>query len=397
MKKLNDYYWICPEPFTNVFTSPGGRWKPCCILDDKDYEKYSNVMTVETHTYEEFWHSEFMVRLRKALKDKGDDKFLNDVCRGCKTKELVRNKSFREWYIERFTEGPFKKDLEELEKIIATDSEPTFYHSVEHSALTGNLCNLACNMCSGEASSKYRADEIALKEVKEQPIITKPKIKKMIDFSKVRELKLTGGEPFMSKEAFNIIEEMKPDTRLRIITNGTITIHDYSIFEKFKQVNFNLSVEGPKEITEYIRFPSKWNVIQKNRQKMEDVPNSIVTYVTTVNALNIARLPEIKGSHNSLVQNNSYSLHSIPDDIKEIYLDKLFSFGLGSKLGNARAFNPNGHNDNIKLIKFLENVEHNEEQMWKMLAHIKRRDRLRGTNLIDVFPEWENYYNKVII
>ena len=41
------------------------------------------------------------------------------------------------------------------------------------------------------------------------------------------------------------------------------------------------------------------------------------------------------------------------------------------------------------LIKYLENAEYNETDMWKMLRHIKRRDRLRGTNLLDVFPNME--------
>ena len=81
-----------------------------------------------------------------------------------------------------------------------------------------------------------------------------------------------------------------------------------------------------------------------------------------------------KGHAGSPVTNNFYSLNSIPYDIREIYLDKLYQ---------------TGHSD---LIKYLENAEYNETDMWKMLRHIKRRDRLRSTNLLDVFPEWKKYY-----
>ena len=49
------------------------------------------------------------------------------------------------------------------------------------------------------------------------------------------------------------------------------------------------------------------------------------------------------------------------------------------------------------LIKYLENAEYNETDMWKMLRHIKRRDRLRGTNLLDVFPEWKSIMKLVTV
>ena len=74
------------------------------------------------------------------------------------------------------------------------------------------------------------------------------------------------------------------------------------------------------------------------------------------------------------VTNNFYSVNSIPDDIKEIYLNKLYEEGA------------------TDLINYLEHAEYNETDMWKMLRHLKRRDRLRKTNLLDVFPEWKKYY-----
>ena len=93
--------------------------------------------------------------------------------------------------------------------------------------------------------------------------------------------------------------------------------------------------------------------------------------------LNISRIPELLKlrKFTQVFVNNEFLLNSIPYEIKEIYLNKLYEEGA-----------------NINLIKYLENAEYNETDMWKMLRHIKRRDRLRGTNLLDVFPEWKEYY-----
>ena len=49
------------------------------------------------------------------------------------------------------------------------------------------------------------------------------------------------------------------------------------------------------------------------------------------------------------------------------------------------------------LIKYLENAEYNETDMWKMLRHIKRRDRLRGTNLLKVFLNGKNIMKLVTV
>ena len=111
---------------------------------------------------------------------------------------------------------------------------------------------------------------------------------------------------------------------------------------------------------------------------MQKVWGENVMFTTTINALNIARIPELlklrKGHAGAFVSNKEYSINSVPPDIKDIYLNKLYEEG------------------HTELINYLENATYNEEEMWKMLRHVKRRDRIRGTNLFDVFREWKEYY-----
>ena len=79
------------------------------------------------------------------------------------------------------------------------------------------------------------------------------------------EIKFTGGEPFMMKSTWDFIE--KTNAKIcRIITNGAVSIlpKRWKLFKKFDKVTINLSIEGPEHINNYIRYPSKWDVIQKN-------------------------------------------------------------------------------------------------------------------------------------
>ena len=69
--------------------------------------------------------------------------------------------------------------------------------------------------------------------------------------------------------------------------------------------------------------------------------------------------------------------------------DYTVSYPISKNIQKANKLYEEGATD---LIKYLENAEYNETDMWKMLMHIKRRDRLRGTNLLKVFPEWKEYY-----
>jgi len=77
-----------------------------------------------------------------------------------------------------------------------------------------------------------------------------------------------------------------------------------------------------------------------------------------------------------IVNNRPYTLSAIPDDVKELYLNDLYEFGM------------------IELINYLENSVYNEKVMLELMLHCKRRDKLRKTYLPDVFPEWSKYYEK---
>ena len=379
MKKLEDYEWICPEPFTNLMTTTGGHYIPCCALDYPELVNKMELDSTKNTTIKEYYESKFLNKFRTAIKN-NDKEFLKDICKNCISTEKSGNRSHRQYYLGRYIFGDFKNKKRELEKIIYNNSVPSFIHSAELNSIGGNTCNLACNMCSSGCSSKYNSEAYKLNE--ENYMMPRPsnykKFNEDLKKFKILEMKFTGGEPLLIKENFDLMRQLDKNTLVRIITNGTVNPSKLIDILKDFRVDIMISVEGPKEVTEYIRYGSDFNTVLKHFDMMQKIWGDSVMFTATINALNISRIPELlnirKGHAGSPVTNNFYSLNSIPDDIKEMYLNKLYETG------------------HIDLIKFLENAEYNETDMWKMLRHIKRRDRLRGTNLLDVFPEWKEYY-----
>lgn len=382
VKKLEDYEWICPEPFTNLYTNVIGYYNPCCAIASGElYENFGNELyKTDKHSIQDYYNSSFVKKFRKAIKENNKD-FFKDICKNCIKSEKAGLRSHRQWYLERFTKDELKHKKEELEKIIHEESAPTFLHSVEALSVGGNTCNLACNMCSEGASSKYNSEAVKLGEF--SFMFPKPKnYKNFYDDLKtyeILEFKFTGGEPLLVKDNYKLMLKQDKNTIIRIITNGTVNPEKLiKILDGFKKVIINVSAEGPEVVTNYIRHGSDFKVVLKHYDMMQKVWGGDVMFTATINALNIARIPELlkmrKGHAGSPVTNNFYSVNSIPDDIKEIYLNKLYEEGA------------------TDLINYLEHAEYNETDMWKMLRHLKRRDRLRKTNLLDVFPEWKKYY-----
>ena len=92
VKKLEDYEWICSQPFANVSTDPYGVYQPCCmayfeerLTTDEDWEKLltkKDLKNVSTDSFSDYYRSNYMTKVRDAFR-KGDKEFLSDICKAC--------------------------------------------------------------------------------------------------------------------------------------------------------------------------------------------------------------------------------------------------------------------------------------------------------------------------
>lgn len=439
--------WPCPEPFLSCTqTLVNNTFSPCCAINfgalvehvihnipkdirtklisdhpeigndlntlletlsaEEDLEKFNefhkipqsleraqNIILGET-TSEYF--TSYTATLFKEAFINNNKQLLDKVCKACRTKEDSGVESYRQSYLKQYDVNAFQEAVANYKQV------PQSIHSIDVTGIVGNACNLSCNMCHPVSSSKYGAESMKLKEI---PIVKAVQLPRITEeyyndlvvniLPKAQILKVAGGEPMMSKNLFRLLERMpdkvKANLNLQISTNLTITKNISKVLDlirPFKQTKIHVSIEGVGLVQEYIRYPSKWHTIVENCQRLRSLPNTTVIFATTVNALNIGYNYQVVDEYSkhvdgvsfgSLVTNNFYSIRSIPPDLREIYINKLYS--------HYRK-NP----EIAHMIKMLSSVEYKENEMWSMMAHIKRRDKYRGMNLLEVFPEWEKYY-----
>ena len=72
------------------------------------------------------------------------------------------------------------------------------------------------------------------------------------------------------------------------------------ILKDFEKVIINVSAEGPKDVTNYIRHGSDFDKVLKHYDMMQEVWGDDVMFTTTINALNISKIPELLRLRNQL-------------------------------------------------------------------------------------------------
>ena len=81
---------------------------------------------------------------------------------------------------------------------------------------------------------------------------------------------------------------------------------------------------------------------------------------------------------------NPYQISAIPYDIRDLYLDRIYS-----RKGRMHASERQSLNS---LSSWLENEPFDDSMFDKMISDVRARDAHRGVKLTDYFPEWEPYY-----
>jgi len=145
---------------------------------------------------------------------------------------------------------------------------------------TNNHCNLSCIHCLVSAGPYVRRDYLTLKEIKRV-------IDEVVSLG-ARRLYLTGGEPFLRDDIFEILEYASLKTDTIILTNGTLLTQErLKGVERFKgRVIFQVSLEGPNpDVNDSIRGRGNFELTVKGIRGLLSIGiNPIVT--TTITQFN---------------------------------------------------------------------------------------------------------------
>lgn len=301
-------------------TRPNGDVRLCCTsnasgagtIDEKEIglvTKNGIKMNLREHTIEEVWNSEFMRNTRLQMLNGTIPK----SCKKCFDEENVGIKSKRNW------ETIVWQDRVDIDDIVA-NMKPNGELPINipyFDLRLGNLCNLKCIMCSPHDSSSWISDwKIQTPKYTNPILIQDQHWDRTMDYTwyqkgsfidsmkkqahNIKELYFAGGEPLLIPEHYNILEFMVTEGHaknciLRYNSNGTeISDKLLELWNHFKLVKFNFSIDAFDSKNEYIRYPSKWSTIVENLYKLDNTKDNIIVNIAcAVQAMNVMYLDEL--------------------------------------------------------------------------------------------------------
>ena len=313
---------FCPLPWIHLATRPNGDVRVCCtanasgagIVDSKEeglVKQDGITMNLRDHTIEEVWNSQQMKYTRLQML-RGE---IPESCKKCFVEESNGIDSKRIWETKVWQE---RLDLESI--VEQTKADGSLPVNIPYFDLRlGNLCQLKCIMCSPHDSSSWIKDW-KIQYPKYKNIELKKDQTWSLDFdytwykkgsflesmkaqaSSIKELYFAGGEPLLIPEHYNILEFMVNSGNarhcvLRYNSNGLeISERLLYLWNQFKQVKFNFSVDAYGDKNDYIRYPSKWKDIETNLRLLDNTgDNVVVNLACAVQALNVLYIDELAG------------------------------------------------------------------------------------------------------
>lgn len=387
---------FCVLPWVSLETSPIGTVRPCCLAEDEIVDSNSRKFNLATANLTAVQKSEYMYQLRQA--------FLQgqrpETCSKCWMEEDAGRTSKRMHTLDRL-------------KHLISDEEWT-HHPRPLMFLDlklGNICNLKCRICGSWSSSTFATEELTHIP---DPTFRKSsfhyqmlrqgawprenqnfwnQIDAMLD--QIRYIEFTGGEPFMIREHFDMLQGIVDrgiahQVEIHYNTNGTQwPEHAEEIWRHFKTVEIAFSIDDLEQRFEYQRTNAVWSEVTKNIEKFRDLrsrhKNIQLQVCSTINIFNVWNLEKISNwidqqsfdfiYWNMLHEAKQYSIASLPSESKQTAKKILES-------ANVREFH---RQEFHKVIDFM--LAGHSLSSKDILKEIKKLDQRRSQDLRNYVPE----------
>ena len=270
---------FCVLPFMSMAISPSGNLRICC-----NSRKGKNLILKRDGSPYKIYKDDLKSAWKAPLYRKIRTQMLNgekpEICSPCFQEESAGIESARIGYNRKYYNEYYQHDTPKYDNIKYLDLR------------LGNKCNLRCRMCSPYTSSSFLKEWSQLTQKSESSTIKalteheKKKFKNLswpdeMDFNKllkdlknIEEIYLTGGEPLLIKNQYVLLETIIQKgfaEKIKLKYNTNLTRYDSKIFELwklFKQVFLSVSIDGFGNLNNYIRYPAKWDQLEKNINQM---------------------------------------------------------------------------------------------------------------------------------
>lgn len=274
---------FCILPWMNISVDPDGNIKPCCVSHSPIKKEDGTNYNLGYDKLEDIINSPSYVNIRQQMVD-GE---LVKGCEECYKQEEYGGNSMRIYHTGAWQHIPsVASKLSNLSNTIPNQIE---YFDLRF----GNLCNLNCRSCGPKNSSQLTKELNEIRQIDKR--IEKHFFMNLSDYindwyktptfddniksqvDNIRVIYITGGEPTLIEKNYEILEYLVAQGKsseifVHLNTNLTnIKPRLLNLISKFKYVLMFVSVDGYKEVQEYIRYPSDWSQIDKNMKMLIDL------------------------------------------------------------------------------------------------------------------------------
>lgn len=252
-----------------------------------------------------------------------------------------------------------------------------------------NFCNLKCRYCGPHFSNQW-AVELGYSDTLQHQSVAN--YQDILFTDSLHWMYFTGGEPLINGEHWDMLEQLISkglSKNISLMYNTNLTTIHYKqknvidIWQQFKSVNINCSIDAIGSPLEYIRSGTDWQRVSTNLEQLLEMPFSL-TLTPVISILNVWFLPEllkfaqdknIPVEPEILTGPDYLALDVCPDQLQTQATEIITSLvGLGiskPKLDHMQRL----VNNNINQCLFSHT-----------LNHVLLLDKLRNEKLFDLLP-----------
>lgn len=390
---------FCVLPWISLEASPIGTVRPCCLADDEIRDDNGQKYQLSQANFNNIQNSNHMRELRRQFLQGQQP----STCRKCWNEERAGRTSKRMHTLDRLKHEIVNIDWTE-------DARPLMFLDLK----LGNICNLKCRICGSWSSSQF-----ATEEINDLPAGVDRKTSYAYQMLRagawpqdnerfwtevdrvladIRYIEFTGGEPFMIREHFDMLQRIVDrgiahQVEIHYNTNGTIfPEHAEHIWRHFRTVEIAFSIDDIGQRFEYQRSNASWTEVCDNLDRFRDLkeihPNIMLQICTTVNVFNVRYLDQVahwiyanRESFNFVYWNMLhdswyFSIATLPDSVKTAIAEHL-------QQANVPAIY---RHEIDRVIDFMTRGASTDGFMLRMKVH--DLDRKRQQNLATVSPEF---------
>lgn len=358
-----------------------GRWRPCCAFQE-EWDSPEKIHWVESTTFEEYRNSEYYTGIKKEM-----ETGWHRGCHKCQDEESRSQASMRERYSRLMPKAEARK-VEFIEISLSAE------------------CNIACRMCYPGASTTWQ------KLVSNNPQLTSfrdntdrkysANIHNMfdsVDLSNLVNIKLLGGEPFITPQTTELFEyfDSRSDLNLQNVTlqfntNATFFPEKLAhLLSKFGRFSVSISIDGYEDNNDYVRSGSKWTEVMEVTRRWIDLRNkpdvrAAIRFTTCISAYNVHEIHKIGYLAEELGIKFGQAFITGPRELRIEALPNEYIEYLIDIYENCEPFQVADSDNTDFIVKYLKNLEFNPDLNRKLIEFTVAMDKATGLQLRDYNP-----------